>query len=68
MAAGRKVLVQEPGALFNLLIRDLDEEPENRLIKGANSTRLNKREWVPELEFQKSPWAEAVSQILQGET
>lgn len=75
MTAGRKALVQEQGVLFNfflllllnLLIQGLDEEPENRPIKGASSTRLTQRGWVWELDFQKTPWAEAVSQILQGE-
>ena len=65
MTAGRKALLQEQGVLFNLLIQGLDEEAWP--IKGASSTRLTQRGWVWELDFQKAPWAEAVSQILQGE-
>ena len=67
MTAGRKAPVQEQDVLFNLLIQGLDEEPQNRPIKGASSTRLTQRECMWELDFQKAPCAEAVSQILQGE-
>lgn len=65
MAAERKVLAREQGALFNLFIRNLNEELEEAYQK-CNNTTLHKREWVLELDFQKSPWAEAVSQTLQG--